>query len=139
MAAQFGPVLTEERVSRGLAVGDLDNDGRLDVVINNLDGAPQVLHNELAEVGNWLLVKVKGKGQNTDAIGAIVTARAGKRIQMRLVQSGTSYLSQDDTRQHFGLGAEKQADVVEVRWPDGTTTKLENVKANQIVQIEQPR
>ncbi len=138
-AAQFGPVLTEERVSRGLAVGDLDNDGRLDVVINNLDGAPQVLHNELAGVGNWLLVKVKGKGQNTDAIGAIVTARAGKRIQMRLVQSGTSYLSQDDTRQHFGLGAEKQADVVEVRWPDGTTTKLENVKANQIVQIEQPR
>jgi len=139
VAAQFGPVLTEERVSRGLAVGDLDNDGRLDVVINDLDGAPQVLHNELADVGNWLLVKLKGKGQNTDAIGAIVTAKAGKRTLMRLVQSGTSYLSQDDMRQHFGLGQEKQADLVEVRWPDGTTTKLENVKANQIVQIEQPR
>jgi hypothetical protein len=126
-------------VSRGLAVGDLDNDGRLDVVINDLDGAPQVLHNELPQVGSWLLVKLKGKGQNTDAIGAIVTAKVGTRTLMRLVQSGTSYLSQDDMRQHFGLGQEKQADLVEVRWPDGTTTKLENVKANQIVQIEQPR
>jgi enediyne biosynthesis protein E4 len=66
-------------------------------------------------------------------------AKIGKRTLMRLVQSGTSYLSQDDMRQHFGLGREKQADVVEVYWPDGTTTKLENVRANQIVQIEQPR
>jgi enediyne biosynthesis protein E4 len=139
VAAQFGPVLTEERVSRGLAVGDLDNDGRLDVVINDLDGAPQVLHNELGEVGNWLLVKLKGKGSNTNAIGAVISAKAGKRTQMRLVQSGTSYLSQDDMRQHFGLGPEKQVDVVEVRWPDGTTSTLQNVKANQIVQIDQPR
>jgi len=139
VAAQFGPVLMEQRVSRGLAVGDLDNDGRLDVVIGDLDGSPQVLHNELAPVGNWLLVKVRGKGKNTDAIGALVTAKIGKRSQMRLVQSGTSYLSQDDMRQHFGLGQAKQADVVEVRWPDGTTTRLENVRANQIMLVEQAR
>jgi hypothetical protein len=120
-------------------VGDLDNDGRLDVVINDLDGAPQVLHNELGEVGNWLLVKLKGKGGNTNAIGAVISAKAGKRTQMRLVQSGTSYLSQDDMRQHFGLGPEKQVDVLDVRWPDGTTSTLQNVKANQILQVEQPR
>jgi hypothetical protein len=139
VAAEFGPVLTEERVSRGLAVGDLDNDGRLDVVINDLDGSPQVLRNELADAGNWLLVKLKGKGRNTDAIGAVVKVKAGTLSQMRLVQSGTSYLSQEDMRRHFGLGPEKQADVVEVLWPDGTTTKLENVKANRLIEVVQGR
>ena len=139
VAAQFGPVLTDERVSRGLAVGDLDNDGRLDVVINDLDGRPQVLHNELAERGNWLLVKLRGKGKNTDAIGAVVKVKAGKLSLMRLVQSGTSYLSQEDMRRHFGLGAETQADSVEVLWPDGTTSRRENVKANQQIEIRQEK
>lgn len=137
VGAQFGPALTDERVSRGLAVGDLDNDGRLDVVINDLDGRPQVLRNEIANSGNWLLVKLKGKGKNTDAIGAVVKVKAGKLDLMRVVQSGTSYLSQEDMRRHFGLGAEKQADSVEVRWPDGTTTRMENVKANRKIEIVQ--
>jgi hypothetical protein len=139
VAAEAGPALMEERAARGLVVGDLDNDGRLDVVISDLDGAPLVLHNETAGAGRWLLVKLKGKGKNTDAIGAIVTATIGKRVQKRLVQSGTSYISQDDMRLHFGLGTEAQVDVLEVRWPDGTATRLENVKADQILPIEQPR
>ena len=138
VAAQFGSVLTEERVSRGLAIGDLDNDGRVDVVINDLDGAAQVLHNEFAGAGNWLAVRVKGKAGNTNAIGALVTVRGGTIAQRRLVQSGTSYLSQDDMRQHFGLGAATQVDAIEVRWPDGTSTRLENVKANRLVEITQP-
>lgn len=138
VAAQFGPVLTADRVSRGLAVGDLDNDGRLDVVINDLDGAPQVLHNEFAQPGNWLLVRVKGKGPNTNAIGAVLTLRAGKLTLKRLVQSGTSYISQDDMRQHFGLGEATVADSIEVLWPDGTRSKMEAVKANQIIEIVQP-
>ena len=137
VAAQFGAALTEDRVSRGLATGDLDNDGRIDVVINDLDGAPQVLHNELAAAGNWLLVKVKGLAPNTNAIGAVIVVRAGKDTQRRLVQSGTSYLSQDDMRQHFGLGAVTQLDAIEVKWPDGTDTRLENVKANRLVEIAQ--
>ena len=84
-------------------------------------------------------MKLEGKGRNTDAVGAMITARAGKLAQMRLVQSGTSYLSQDDMRQHFGLGREPQVDVLEVHWPDLTTTRLENVKPNQVVTVEQPR
>jgi hypothetical protein len=137
VAGQYGAVLTEERVSRGLAVGDLDNDGRLDVVINDLDGSPQLLHNELPGTGHWLLVKLRGKGANTDAVGAIVTLTAGKLHLMRLVRSGTSYISQDDMRQHFGLAGETQADL-EVRWPDGTTTRKAGVQADQVLVIQEP-
>ena len=139
VAAQFGPVLTEPRVSRGLAVGDLDDDGRLDVVINDLDGSPQVLHNELADAGHWLLVKLIGSGKNTNALGALVTVKAGPLRLTRQVRSGTGYLSQDDMRQHFGLGPAKEADSVVVTWPDGTYSRLDHVKADQIVEISQPR
>ena len=136
VAAQFGAVMMEPRVGRGLALGDFDNDGRLDVVINNLDGSPEVLHNELATRGNWLLVKLKGSGMNTDAIGALVTARAGTLTQTRVVQSGTGYISQNDMRLHFGIGAATQVDSIDVRWPDGTTSKMTNVKANQIITMK---
>jgi hypothetical protein len=139
VAAQYGPVLTEERVSRGLAVGDLDDDGRLDVVINDLDGVPQVLRNELEDPGHWLLVRLTGTGKNTDAVGAVVTVKSGGSTQMRLVQSGTGYISQDDTRLHFGLGPRTVADAVEVRWPDGTVTRLAGVKADRLLEIRQGR
>ena len=139
VAPEAAPVLAEERVSRGLAVGDLDNDGRLDVVINDLDGSPQVLHNEMARAGHWLLVKLGGKGLNTDAVGAEVVAKAGKLRLRRLVQSGTGYLSQDDMRLHFGLGAETKVDSLEVRWPDGSTTRMENVEADRLLEIREPR
>ena len=137
VAAKFGAVFTEERVSRGLAIGDLDNDGRIDIVVNDLDGTPQVLHNEVAGAGNWILVKLKGTGKNAGAIGAVVKVKAGALAMTRLVQSGTSYISQDDKRQHFGLGGATEVDVIEVLWPDGTTTRQERVKANQIVEIVQ--
>jgi hypothetical protein len=138
VAAQFGAVMTDLRVGRGLAVGDLDNDGRLDVVVNNLDGSPEVLHNELAEVGHWLIVTLVGKGRNTGAIGAVVRVKTGPQEQTNFVRSGSSYISQEDKRLHFGLGPAKQADQVEVRWPDGSVTQLQNVQADQIVKIEQP-
>ena len=138
VAKRYGAVLTEPRVSRGLAAGDLDNDGRLDVVINDLDGAAQVLHNELAATGNWLRVKLQGRAPNTDAIGALVIVRTGNVTQRRIVQSGTSYISQDDMRRQFGLGAATDVDAIEVRWPDGTTSNVEHVKANQQIEIRQP-
>jgi enediyne biosynthesis protein E4 len=135
VAAQFGPVMTEERVSRGLAAADLDNDGRLDLVINDLDGSPQLLRNESSGTGNWLLVKLRGHGKNPDAIGASVTARTGSVARKRLVQSGSSYISQEDLRQHFGLGPATTVDSLEVRWPDGSVTTQKSVKANQILEI----
>ncbi len=138
-AARYGPVLMEERVSRGLAVGDLDDDGRLDVVINDLDGSAQVLRNEMAGGGHWLRVKLRGKAPNTDAIGAVVTLTAGSRTQRRIVQSGTSYISQDDMRAHFGLGASTEADLIEVLWPDGTKTRRARVKTDQQIELSQGR
>jgi enediyne biosynthesis protein E4 len=137
VAARYGATLTEERVGRGLAVGDIDNDGRIDVVVNDLDGGPQILHNQIAARGNWLLVTLKGTAPNTGAIGAEVTVTSGSGKQTAIVSSGTGYISQNDKRQHFGLG---KADAVEVsvKWPDGTTTKRDTVKANQLVTIEQP-
>lgn len=140
VAAQAGPVMLDERVSRGAAVADLDNDGRLDIVINDLDGAPQVLHNEVEPSGHWLIVALQGKPPNTLAIGTVVTARVGSRRMMRVVQSGTSYLSQDDMRLHFGLGAAEKVDELEMRWPDGTRTVLKEprlLRADQILAIEQ--
>jgi hypothetical protein len=116
-----------------------------------------VLHNETTPSGHWLAVRLRGSGRNTDALGALVTVRApgttvtvrgatdsvtvraGGAVQVRVVRSGTSYLSQDDLRQHFGLGAAAEAESVEVRWPDGTTTRRENVKADQTLLIEQGR
>ena len=138
VAARYGAVLADERVSRGLAIGDLDNDGRIDVVINDLDGGPQILRNELATTGHWLIVKLKGMVPNTSAIGAVITVTTGTVRQKGLVQSGTSYLSQNDKRQHFGLGAAETVDSIEVKWPDGAVTKREKVKADQIVEIVQP-
>jgi hypothetical protein len=137
VAAKFGPLFTDERVSRGLAIGDLDNDGRIDIVINDLDGLAQVLHNEVANPGNWLIVKLTGAGKNPSAIGATVTVKAGSLSMRRLVQSGQAYISQFDKRQHFGLGAATEAALVEVTWPDGTKTTRENVKANQILEVQQ--
>lgn len=134
---RFGPNFTEHRVSRGLALGDLDNDGRLDMVINELDGKAQVLRNVRPLEGRWLMVELEGKAPNTDAIGAVVKVQAGKLSQQRLLRSGASYLSQHDLRQHFGLGAAKRVDRIEVRWPDGSTTVRENVAVDQHLTIQQ--
>ena len=97
-----------------------------------------MLRNELADAGHWLIVELEGKGGNTDALGAVVTVKAGPLSMTRYVQSGTSYISQDDVRPHFGLGAQAQADLVEVRWPDQSVTRLENVPANRVLVVKQP-
>jgi enediyne biosynthesis protein E4 len=138
VGATLGSIWTEERVSRGLAVGDLDNDGRLDLVINDLDGRAQVVRNEGEKLGHWLQVQLRGAGKNTDAIGAVLTLRIGQQIQTRIIRSGTGYLSQDAQRQHFGLGDATKVDSLEVLWPDGTKTERKNLAADAILTIEQP-
>lgn len=137
IAEQMGPAFTERRVNRGLAIGDLDNDGRLDVVTSDLDGPVQILRNEVDSPGNWLIVALEGREKMTDAIGAVVTARTGDEIRTRMIRSGSSYISQEDKRLHFGLGDHAQVDKLEVRWTDGSTTERDNVTANQILVVKQ--
>ena len=130
--------LARGAVSRGLAAGDLDNDGRVDLVVTDLDEETRVLRNE-TEAGHWLNVRLVGEPPNTGALGALVTVVAGDVTMTRQVWTGGSYLSQHDLRQHFGLGDAERAESVQVRWPNGRVTRHGPLVADQFVVLRQPR
>src|SRR5215510_5176171 len=137
VAANCGDALTARRVSRGAAFGDIDNDGDVDVVINNLDGSPVVLRNEGGNKNNWINIKTIGSKRNREALGAQVTVKADDLVQVKEVYSGGSYISQNDTRLHFGLGKKTKIDLIEVRWPAGKTEAFRDVPVNQFVVIQE--
>ncbi len=130
-----GPGITVPRVSRGCAFGDFDNDGRVDIVVNNLDDSPSLLRNECRNANGWLAVKCVGTTSNRSAIGARVRVTTGRRVQVDEVMSGSSYYSQNDLRLHFGLGSAALADLVEVRWPSGAAQSFESVRGNRVIRI----
>jgi enediyne biosynthesis protein E4 len=139
VSASAGPAITTPNLGRGCAFGDLNNDGRVDIVVNNLDGAPSVLHNDEANSNNWLIVKCLGTRSNRSAIGARVRVVASGRAQIDEVLSGSGYYSQNDLRLHFGLGAAAVVELVEVKWPSGAVQSLRGVKVNQVLRIEEGR
>ena len=132
-----GPGITTPRVSRGCAFGDFDNDGRVDIVVNNLDDVPSLLRNECTNGNNWLMVKCIGTKSNRSAIGSRVSVTTGNRMQIDEVMSGSSFYSQNDFRLHFGLGTARQADKVEVRWPSGASEAFETVASNRLIVIRE--
>jgi hypothetical protein len=136
MSAQAGPAIRERRSSRGAALGDLDGDGNLEIVINNMYDTPSLLKNT-GERGNWIILKTLGTKSNRDGIGARVTISAGGRKQMDEVRSGGSFISQNDLRLHFGLGSATNVERAEVMWPSGRTESFSDLKAGQVVLLEE--
>jgi hypothetical protein len=128
---QAGHALEEKRVSRGLAVGDLFNDGNMDIVVNNLDGSPLLLRNHGIGGRHWVSLELAGTKSNRLALNARVKIVAGGVTQTDEVHSGGSYLSQNDLRLHFGLGSTTNIDSVEIRWPSGAVENIRNLAADQ--------
>ena len=130
------PALAARRVSRGAAFGDYDEDGDVDVIVNELDGAPMLLRNDGgSKAGHWISLKLQGTKSNRNAVGARVELKAGGLTQIDEVHAGDSYISHSDWRLHFGLGAATTVDEITVRWPSGSVEKLSKVKADQVVRI----
>ena len=130
-----GLALQERHVSRGLAVGDLFNDGNVDIVVGDLDGAPMILKNQGVSGRHWASFELAGTKSNRMAIGARVKVVAGGITQTDEVHSGGSYLSQNDTRLHFGLGSAKTIDRIEIRWPSGAVETLTALAADQFYSV----
>jgi hypothetical protein len=136
ISLESGPAITTPMNSHGVATADFNNDGSIEIVVNNSHDRASLLKNT-GDHGNWILLSLIGTKSNRSAIGAHVTVRAGNHQQTQEVRSGGGYISQSDFRLHFGLASATKADSIEIRWPSGLTQKLENVPANHIVKIRE--
>ncbi|MCI0408033.1 MAG: CRTAC1 family protein, partial [Acidobacteria bacterium] len=120
------------KVSRSAAFADYDNDGRIDILVGNSGGDPDLLHNTMgADSGHWITLRLEGDPSSRDAVGARVTVKAGDLVQIRQRKAGESYLAGNDPRLHFGLGAREQVDSLEIRWPDGRIETVRNLPADK--------
>jgi len=139
VSREAGPVLSERTVARGACFADYDNDGKIDAFVVNLGDKGKLLHNVSANTGHWLAIKLKGTKSNRDGIGARVEIYvAGKRQTAERV-AGSGYLSQNDERLHFGLGAATTVEKLLVHWPSGREQTLVNVSVDRVLTVEEPK
>ena len=136
LGEEAGAAINARHVSRGVAFGDFDNDGDLDVVIMNQREPPSLLRNDAPKENHWIKVRLEGTKSNRSAIGARVIARYGGKVQAQAVLSQASYMSSNDPRLHFGLGTETTADI-EVIWPTGSVEKYPTQPANHLITIRE--
>lgn len=132
---QGGAVLSEQHVSRGAAFGDLDNDGNIDIVVEDLDASPMILKNEGDKNNHWITLELGARTGNPLSIGARIKVTTGKIVQTEEIRSGGSYLSQNDLRVHFGLGKATEIDEIEIRWNSGKIEKIKDVAADKFYAI----
>jgi enediyne biosynthesis protein E4 len=137
VSSEAGDAIVTPRVGRGCAFGDLDNDGDVDIVINNLDGRPTILRNDGGNKSNWLMVKCLGTRSNRSAIGTRARITVEGRTQIDEVMSGSSYYSQNDLRLHFGLGEATRIDGLDLLWPSGLKESFQNLEPNQLLVIQE--
>jgi hypothetical protein len=132
ISARAGPGITTIASSRGLATGDLWNDGKMSAVISNMNAPPSLLVNQVRTSNHWIGLRTVGTKSNRDGIGARVTVKAGSRTLVNEIRSGSSYDSNSDMRLHFGLGTAAKVDSVQVRWPSGLTESFEGLRIDAI-------
>ena len=133
-----GSAFLKKNQSRGLALADIDNDGDLDILITNLNDSPTLIRNDTPLLNkNWLKVKLIGTKSNRDGIGSRVVASFKNGSQTREIKSGQSYLSQSELIAHFGLGANEIIPELNVYWPSGEISTLQNIKSNQTITIKE--
>jgi len=132
LSASAGPGITTSASARGLAVGDLWNDGRISVVISNMSAHPSLLVNDVRSSNHWIAIKTVGSKSNRDGIGARIVVKIGKRTLVDEVRSGSSYDSNSDMRVHFGLGAATKIDELKIRWPSGLVERFDNLRVDTI-------
>jgi hypothetical protein len=138
VSGDSGSVFHEAWVSRGMAIGDIDNDGRLDTVITENGGPAHILHNETQTENHWLTLNLVGHKSNRDAIGAEVQIITAQGQQEATVSTCGSYLSSGDKRVHFGLGSQSAVKAIDIRWPSGIKQILHDVKGDQILRVDEP-
>jgi hypothetical protein len=130
-----GEIFHEQWAARSMATGDLDNDGRVDVVVSSIDGPARVLHNETPAANHWITLNLVGVKSNRDGIGAQIKISTSTGSQYATVTTASSYQSSGDKRVHFGLGPVTSVARMEIRWPSGAKQVLSDVKADQIVTV----
>jgi len=134
---RLGPDLMRPRVSRGVAVGDFDNDGDLDLLVSNNGESPQLLRNDGGNANHWLEILLIGTKSNRDGVGARLKLTAGDMVLYDQRKGGTSYQSAPDPRLHFGLGAQTRVDHLTIRWPSGAEDKLKGIPGDRHIIIKE--
>lgn len=139
ISVERGQYFREENVGRGACLGDYDNDGDIDIYIMNLDSHGMLLRNNQGNQNNWITLNLIGQSSNRDGVGSRIKIIAGGKVQTAQKKSTTGYLSQNDSRVHFGLAKNDVVDRLEIKWPSGKFQVLENLKANQILTVKEPQ
>ena len=137
ISSSAGPGITTARSGRGLALGDLWNDGRMSAVVSNMNAPVSLLVNQVKSGNHWIGIKTTGTKSNRDGIGAKIRVKAGERVLVDEVRSGSSYDSNNDMRVHFGLGRVERVDWVEVRWPSGLTERFSNLHVDAMQEVKE--